>query len=189
MDLLKAIYQRRAVRDFSDEEISGALVQELIRAAIQAPSAMNRQPWAFAVFHGRARLAGYSRRAKAHLLVETHPSFGLDPRVDQYANESANLFHHADTLVVICARPGPHSPVEDCLLAAQNLMLAAHGHGLGSCPVGFARSWFNRPEVKAELGIPPNYEPVLPIILGHPAHPSPAVPRNDAEIVCWHWDV
>ena len=149
---------------------------------------MNQQPWAFAVFHGRERLARYSRRAKGHLLATTDASFGLDPRIDQYANVDANLFHGADTLVLICARPGRFSPSEDCFLAAQNFMLAAHGSGLGTCPVGFARSWFNRPEVKAELGIPPHYEAVLPIVVGHAAHPARAMPRLEPDIACWHWD-
>jgi nitroreductase len=188
MELLKAIQQRRAVRDYSDASVSGALVLEAIRAATHAPSAMNLQPWAFAVFHGRERLARYSRRAKAHLLATTAPSFGLDPRVDQYANVAADLFHGADTLVLILARPGRFSPVEDCFLAAQNLMLAAHDTGLGTCPVGFARPWFNLPEVKAELGILPHYEAVLPIVIGHPARPAPVVPRLEPEIACWHWD-
>jgi nitroreductase len=188
MELLKAIQQRRAVRDYTDAEVSPGIVRDVIRAATFAPSAMNLQPWAFAVFHGRERLVRYSRRAKAHLLATTDPSFGLDPRIDQYANVGANLFHGADTLVLICARPGRFVPVEDCFLAAQNFMLAAHGFGLGTCPVGFARSWFNRPEVKAELSIPPHFEAVLPIVLGHPAHPAAEVPRDEPEIVGWHWD-
>lgn len=188
MDLLKAIYQRRAVREFSDAEVPGSLVLDLLQAAAQAPSALNQQPWAFAVFHGRERLAGYSCRAKAHLLTSSNPSFGLDPLIDQYADVAANLFHNANTLIVICAKPDPFMPAQDCFLAAQNLMLAAHGFGLGSCPIGVARTWFNRPEVKAELGIPPHYEPVLPIIIGHPAQPPPGVPKKDAEVVCWHWD-
>ncbi|SDR75708.1 nitroreductase family protein [Opitutus sp. GAS368] len=61
MELRKAIYQRRAVREFSDAEASGAVVPDLLRVAAQAPSAMNRQPWTFAVFHGRARLAAKER--------------------------------------------------------------------------------------------------------------------------------
>lgn len=188
MELLKAIRQRRAVRDYSDASVSAAVVLDIIRAATQAPSAMNLQPWAFAVLHGRERLERYSRRAKAHLLATADPSFGLDPRVDQYANIGANLFHGADTLVLICARPGRFSPVEDCFLAGQNFMLAAHDAGLGTCPVGFARSWFNRPEVKAELGIPPHYEAVLPIVIGHPAHAAVPTSRLEPEIACWHWD-
>lgn len=188
MEVLKAIYQRRAVRDFSDASVSESAVIELIKAAVQAPSAMNLQPWAFAVFHGRERLLRYSRRAKDHLLATSERSFSWDPRIDQYADVKANLFHGADTLILVCAKPGRFAPVEDCFLAAQNLMLAAHDRGLGTCPVGFARSWFNRPEVKAELGIPPHYEAVLPIVLGHPDHAPAPVPRDQAEIACWQWD-
>jgi nitroreductase len=188
MELLKAIGGRRSVRDYSDATVSPALVREIIHAAVQAPSAMNLQPWAFAVLHGRERLRDYSRRAKAHLLATTDPSFGFDPRIDHYTDVSANLFHGADTLVLICARPGRFAPVEDCFLAAENLMLAAHGLGLGSCPIGFARSWFNLPEIKAELGIPEHHEVALPIVLGHPQHPAPAVPRDEPDIVAWLWD-
>ena len=188
MELLKAIYQRRAVRQFSDAEVSRSVVKDLIGAAAQAPSALNLQPWAFAVFHGKARLASYSERIKAHLLATSDPSFGLDPRIDSYANTKVNIFHHADTLVVICAKPARFSPVEDCFLAAQNLMLAAHGFGLGTCPIGFARPWFNLVETKSELGIQSDYTPVLPIVIGHLATPAPTVSRREPEIACWHWD-
>jgi len=188
MELFKAIYHRRTVRHFSDAEISRSVVRDLIDAAVQAPSALNLQPWAFAVFHGRARLAAYSERIKAHLLATTDPSFGLDPRIDTYTNAKINIFHDADTLVVICAKPGRFSPVEDCFLAAQNFLLAAHGFGLGACPVGFARPWFSLPEIKSELALPPDYNPVLPIVLGHPAGSAPSVPRREPEIGTWQWD-
>lgn len=188
MDLIKAIYQRRATRSFSDANVLPALVHELINAAAQAPSALNLQPWAFAVFHGRDRLESYSTRAKAHLLGTSDPSYGLDPRIDQYLDRNLNIFHEADTLIVVCAKPSRFSPVEDCFLAVQNLMLAAHGFGLGSCPVGFARPWFNQPDVKAELGIPPHYTAVMPIVIGYAVQPPPPPNKLTAETVCWHWD-
>lgn len=188
MEVLKAIYQRRATRHFTDAEVPVAVVHELITAAAQAPSALNQQPWAFAVLRGRKRLAEYSERAKAHLLMSSDPAFGLDPRIDQYASDRINIFHGADTLILICTKPARFFPVEDCFLAAENLMLAAEGFGLGSCPVGFARSWFERPEIKAELGIPARYTPTLPIVVGHPALRMPAVVKREAEIACWHWD-
>lgn len=188
MDVLKAIHQRRSTRAFSDAEVRPAVVMDLIRAAAQAPSALNQQPWAFGVLHGRQRLREYSERAKLHLLHVTDPAFGLDPRIDQYVSSTVNIFHEADTLILICAKPARHSPTEDCFLAAQNLMLAAYGMGLGTCPVGFARPWFNLPEIKAELGIPAGFTPVLPIVAGYPAGPVPAVAKKDAEIACWHWD-
>ena len=188
MEVLKAIYQRRATRHFTDAELPAGVVNEIIRAAAQAPSALNQQPWAFAVLHGRNRLAEYSERAKAHLLMTSDPAFGLDPRIDQYASDRINIFHGADTLILICAKPARFSPIEDCFLAAENLMLAAEGYGLGSCPVGFARAWFQRPEIKAELEIPSHYTPTLPIVVGHPGLVLPPVVKRDPEIVCWHWD-
>jgi nitroreductase len=188
MDVLKAIYQRRATRHFSDATVTKAVVDDLLRAATHAPSALNQQPWAFAVFHGRERLTTYSERAKAYLLATTEPGFGLDPRIDEYDNAKVNIFHEADTLIVIYAKPGRYNPVEDCFLAAQNLMLAACGMGLGSCPVGFARPWFNLPEVKSELQIPGHDTAVLPIVVGYPAAPVAEVPRREPEIVCWQWD-
>ena len=188
MNLFEAIYQRRAVRHFSDAEVLPSTVEELLRAAVQAPSARNLQPWIFAVFHGRKRLSEYSEQAKEHLVRTTEPSFGLDPRIDQYANAAVNIFHGADTLIVICARPSRFFPVEDCFLAAQNLMLAAHGLGLGTCPVGFARPWFNLPHVKNQLGMPSHCTAVLPIVVGHPAGIPPVVSRDEPTIACWHWD-
>jgi len=188
MELLSAIYGRRAIRDFSEAVVRPGVVRDLLRAAVQAPSALNLQPWAFVVLHGRVRLILYSAQAKAHLLEATDASYGLDPRIDQYLAPDVNIFHDADTLILICARPGRFSPVEDCFLAAQNLMLAAYDMGLGSCPVGFARSWFNLPETKAALGIPLHYTAVLPIVVGYPAKiPGPMV-KGEPEIACWHWD-
>src|SRR5690242_17994477 len=48
-----------------------------------------------------------------------------------------NIFYNANTLLVILAKPAGLNPDEDCFLAAQNFMLAAHAQGVGTCPIGF----------------------------------------------------
>ena len=68
MELLQAIHGRRSVREFTDEPVSDATLHELIDAAIQAPSAINQQPWCFVVVQEQALLARISDQAKAHLL-------------------------------------------------------------------------------------------------------------------------
>jgi nitroreductase len=72
------------------------------------------------------------------------------------------------------------------LVAAQNLMLAAAALGLGTCPIGFAIPALNRPEVKAELGLPRDVSVVAPIVVGVPrdeaARPTS---RKAPEIVSW----
>ena len=185
MDILQAIYHRRAVRRYTDVPVHAAIIMDLLKAATQAPSAMNQQPWAFAVVCGRERLAGYSERAKAHLLALLPQHLGLHQRADQLSSDEYNVFHHAETLVVIYAKPAAHHPVDDCFLAGQNLMLAAHALGLGTCPIGFARPWLNLPEIKAELGIPATYTCVMPVVVGWPAEVPVVPPREEPEIVCW----
>jgi nitroreductase len=68
VDLQQAIHSRRAVREYTEENIGQPVLQRLIDAAIQAPSAVNEQPWLFTVVQDRMLLSLISREAKAHLL-------------------------------------------------------------------------------------------------------------------------
>ena len=68
MDLKEAIYTRRAVREFTAEPVDEMTIRQLIDAAIQAPSAVNQQPWSFCVVRDQALLARISSEAKAHML-------------------------------------------------------------------------------------------------------------------------
>ncbi len=185
MELMEAIHQRRAVRHYTNVMVHPAMIRDLLHAAVQAPSALNQQPWTFAVVRGRERLHAYSDRAKTHLLSILPQMLKLHERADTLASEDYNVFHHAGTLIVIYAKPAAHHPADDCLLAAQNLMLAAHDMGLGTCPVGFARPWLDLPEVKRELGVPAGYLAVMPLVVGFPVSQPRPTPRLEPEIVCW----
>ena len=66
-----------------------------------------------------------------------------------------------------CASTADRWAVEDCSLAAQNLMLAAHSLGLGSCWVGLVRDWLGTAAGKAAIGLDPWHRPVAPIVVGH----------------------
>jgi nitroreductase len=163
-------------------------VNKLLVAAVQAPSAMNLQPWAFAVFHGQKRLRDYSERAKLHLVATYPTTFELHSRSELYENPSYDLFHGANTLIVIYSMSGRWHPNEDCCLAAENLMLAAYGLGLGTCPIGFARPWFDLVEIKRELDIPEHYSAVFPVVVGYPAGYTAASGREEPNVVTWKWD-
>lgn len=186
MEVLDAINRRRSVRRYTEVAVHPAMIRDLLQAATMAPSALNQQPWAFAVIRGRERLARYSNRAKEHLLSILPQMLKLHQRADQLASESYNVFHGAGTVVVIYAKPSQHHPADDCWLAAQNLLLAAHAFGLGTCLIGFARPWLNLPEIKRELGVPDSYVAVAPIVVGWPASIPHAPPRDEPEVVCWH---
>lgn len=184
MDVLDAIYHRRAVRDYSAKPLDGATIRMLVETATQAPSAMNLQPWAFAVVQSKSALARFSEQAKAHLLKTVAAGDALASYRERFMDPSFNIFYNAPALVVICATSAAPQAAEDCALAGQTFMLAAHAHGLGSCWIGFARPWFNTRAGKAALGIPDHYAPVASIIVGYPSGVAPAHPRRPPEI---HW--
>jgi nitroreductase len=182
---IQVIYQRRAVRDYLPAAVPHAKIVELLHAAVQAPSAVNQQPWAFAVFQGKDKLKSFSERAKP-LCISSLPANESGEMAAMLRDPNFNIFYNSNTLIVICARATGLNPAEDCCLAAQNLMLAAHALGLATCPIGLARPWLNLPEVKSELGIPAETTPVFPLILGYPASQPVAVPRKEPEVVVWN---
>lgn len=132
MEILEAIYQRCAVRSYLDQTVENPVMEALLDAAIHAPSAMNSQPWVFAIVQNKELLENWSARAKAYGLA----TLTGNPQGDHWrtilTKPDYNMFYDAPVLIVICAKPGDGlMPVEDCCLAAQNLMLAAHAKWLG----------------------------------------------------------
>jgi nitroreductase len=185
MDVNDAIYQRRSVRAYTDQPVDKAAIEALIKAAIQAPSSMNEQPWAFAVIQDPQRLSSWSERIKAYRLKRLKPDSPEGKYREMIASADYHIFHRAGTLIIICARPDAHNGEEDCCLAAQNLMLAAYAIGLGTCPIGFARLWLNQAGTKRSLGIPTGYVQVFPLVVGYPSGEIPPVPRRPPEMLFW----
>jgi nitroreductase len=185
MNTSEAMLARRAVRSYTSRKVDDATLTTLLRAAVQAPSAMNRQPWLFAIIQDVAQLKRYSDHAKALLLEH----LSGDPKASSYADRlrspSFNIFYDASTLIVIGAAERGTYTDADCWLAAANLMLAATDSGLGTCPIGFAVPVLNLPETRAEIGLPPSGVAVAPILLGYPSAATPRVPRAEAKVVSW----
>lgn len=185
MELIDGLYGRRAVRAFTAHAVSEETVKELLHSAVQAPSAVNVQPWSFVILQDRSLLGSLSERAKA-LVLEQETLGPLSPEFRAMLSDpDFSIFYDAGTLIVLLARPEGKHPDWDCCLAAQNLMLAAHAMGLATCPIGLAWPVFEVPEIRNELGIPHEYQVVLPIIVGYPRAPSPRVSRREPEILCW----
>jgi nitroreductase len=182
MDVVKAIFNRRSVRDYTDQPVETDVIANLIVAATQAPNAVNQQPWTFTVVRDQVLLGHISQHAKTHMLA----TIAADPHavhfVSHLSDPDFHIFYHAPALVLISAVAQGPWIVEDCALAAENLMLAAYAEGLGSCWIGFAQSYFNTAEGKATLALPPLSVAVAPIILGHPKSAPAPVPRNPPEI-------
>ena len=182
MQLAEAIFSRRATREYTVQPVDEALIAELIEAAIQAPSAMNRQPWSFCVVRNQEKLTHISNEAKAHMLRTSAAGLASHHFEEMLANASFHIFYRAPVLILISAMEEGRWGLIDCALAAQNLMLAATDAGLGCCWIGFAEGWLGTGDGLAFLGLPDGHIPVAPIIVGHPAiRPVPVV-RREPEI-------
>ena len=189
LDTMDAIFKRRAVRSYSGEKIDRGTIEQLLNAAVHAPTAVHREPWAFVIIQNKEKLREYSDRAKSLLLAQQEAtSFfrAAEPKaLSVLSDPNFNIFYDAGTLVVIgCKTRGPFVDA-DCWLAAENLMLAATARGLGSCCIGFAVEVLNTPEVKRELGFPEAGAAVAPIIIGVPKGETPATTRKAPEILSW----
>ncbi|MGH2542901.1 MAG: nitroreductase family protein, partial [Ardenticatenaceae bacterium] len=138
---------RRSIRNYLPEPVPLDLVQELLRVATRAPSAHNRQPWRWVVIHTEA--------AKHRLAEEMGIAFRRDllrdgvptERAEAMVRRSHERIGGAPLLIVPCVTMSEmdtysdparqrcewQMAVQSVALACQNLMLAAHAVGLGSC--------------------------------------------------------
>jgi nitroreductase len=187
MTVLDAIYGRRATRAYTDAMVPEGSVRELLRAAVHAPTAMHREPWCFAVIQDRPLLAKICARAKTAVstpngAAHRELAHGLPP---PFGDPKFDIFYGASTLIVVCTRLADTFGVADCWLAAENLMLAATGLGLATCPIGFAMPALANPELQHEVGIPTGVTPVAAIIVGTPAGAAATTSRRDPEILSW----
>lgn len=150
--MLDIINKRRSCRSFDSRAVEPKKVEVLLRAAMQAPSAINEQPWAFIVVTDRALL-------------------------DRYANEvkSAKMLLEAPLAIVVCAlKEKIKSPLypQDLAAATQNILLQATSLGLGSCWLGVAPREDRMNQVRELFNIPENAEPFSTIALGYPKDPE-----------------
>ncbi len=185
MELKDAIYSRHSVRNFTPEMVDKQMIDELLNAAVQAPSAMNVQPWAFSVIQDNDLLKDLSTRAKTYLLNRLDETPLMEKYRGALSNPNFNIFYNASTLLTIYAKPDGLRPVDDCSLAAQNIMLMARSLGLGTCWIGFAQTFLDVPEMKAELNVPSEYSIVAPLVIGHPSGDSKAIQKQKPEILFW----
>jgi nitroreductase len=187
MPVMDAIYGRRSVRSYLPQQPDAATIRTLLEAAVHAPTAIHEEPWAFAVIQDRALLHALSERAKPALIQELQRAQveSADQMINMLASPEFNIFYDAGTLIAIYGKPMGPFVVADCWLAAENLLLAAHALGLGTCVLGFAVAVLNTTEVKAELGIPAELTAVAPIIVGVPRGYTPATGRKAPEILVW----
>lgn len=193
VDLLRS---RRSCRRFRPDEVPGPALEDLVRAAVTAPSGTNSQAWTFSVLTSRAAVVSLgdavadffrrvNRQAASAPLRKLLSLVGRGELEDYYRkyypsvcralaewdrDRTDRLFHGATAAVVVGSRPEASCPAEDALLATGNLLLAAHAMGLGTCLIGYAVSAMAHDRrVAAAAGVPDEETVHAVVALGWPA--------------------
>ena len=150
---IENIMTRVSVREFTGEKISDAQIDTLLRAAMAAPSAINKQPWAFIVVTDEAKIAELGE-ALPYSRCSNHPAVAIIPCGD-----------------LSKAIPGEMGAfwVNDVSAATENLLLAAHAMGLGAVWTGLHPDMNRAKLVQDMLGLPEHIIPLCVVPVGVPA--------------------
>lgn len=186
---------RRSCRNYTREHVKQEFLVDLVNAGICAPSGTNSQNWTFTILPDRDSVMEaanqilkffrkLNRMAENILLRKTLKLVGkssldnyyreyyrsVKKGIEQYEKNGRDLlFHGATAAIIVGSKPGGSCPAEDALLATQNILLAAHAMGLGSCLIGFAvEAIRHHPPIKQKLGIPEGESIHAVIALGYP---------------------
>lgn len=168
--VIENIMTRTSIRKFKvDREISKDTLETLLKAGMAAPTAVNKQPWAFVTITDRGMLDS---------LQTVSPNYRLET---------------AAAAIVVCgdlskALEGASQEywVQDCSAATENILLAAHGLGLGAVWCGVYPAADRVKAVSATLGLPENIVPLDVICLGYPDEdPMPKDKWDPANV---HWN-
>jgi nitroreductase len=160
-DVFEAVKNRRSIRAFQEREVSEEQIETIIDAAIHAPSAGNIQPWEFVVVT--------DWQVKRQLAV---------------AALNQSFIEEAPVVIVVCADEARSGQgygsrgvglycIQDTAAATQNMLLAAHAMGLGTCWVGA----FREDMVRKALKTPSHVRPVAIVPVGYAAE-EPALRRR-----------
>ena len=162
---IETILSRRSIRKYTGQPVEPEKIDLLLQAGMAAPTAMNCKPWEFVVVTDpetlaqfRSRLIFGDRNAPAAIVVCGNPALSSNP--------SARLFW-----------------VQDCSAAAENILIAAVGLGLGTVWIGVHPVANFVKTVRKILSIPRKVTPLCIIYIGYPLDPKPARTQYDGQRV------
>ncbi len=166
-NVLDLIYQRRSIRKYLPQAVEKEKVESLLKAAMAAPSAMNKRPWEFVVVSSEEKMKQI-RRALTFAKFNAPMAISVCGNLSFFRKAMAERYW-----------------VQDCSAATENLLLAAAGLGLGAvwCGVYPIHNYIHR--ISQILDLPEFVIPLNVILLGYPGEEKAARTQYDEKRVHW----
>ncbi len=179
-ETLQVISARRSHRSYAPTPLTKDQIDALLRAAMESPSAVNRQPWHFTVVRNQ-QLLDEINRAVWDQMMKRHP----DKRSPRFADSNFHVFYHAPTVIFISGMPDNHYTPIDGGIAVENIALAAESMGLGSVILGMPGEAFRHEKAedfRKALQFPEGWDFVIAIAVGVPADTKDPHPAAEGRI-------
>lgn len=168
--VLDNIAQRKSVRSFTDEAVSKDQLEKIVRAGMAAPSAINKQPWAFIVLTDKSMMNALAEKLpNAKMLTQAAAAIVVCGDMDKAIEGDARDFW-----------------IQDTSAATENILLAAEAMGLGAVWTGAYPRMEKVELIRDMLKLPENIIPLNIIPIGHPAGDNQPKDKWVPENV--HWD-
>lgn len=161
MDAIEAMKTRRSIRSYSPDPVPTEIIEDIIDCARHAPTGRGEQPWEFVVVTDERMRKSIAELAQYGRFIATAP-----------------------VCVAVFCRDTTYY-LEDGSAATQNILLAAHAHGLGSCWVAGDKKPYAS-KIAELLGVPSGYKLVSLVAIGHPLE-TPQKEKRPLEKVL-HWE-
>ena len=172
--VLSNMMARRSIRKYLDKPVEHEKLEVIVRAGINAPSGMNRQPWIIRVVEDQKLIADVTEVYKRN-----------NPEQVNRDKDFKNMFRNAPNLICVCT-PAEGGGALDAGLLGENMMLAAQSMGLGTCclggPVRFLNSNADAKFFLDRLDIPEGYKLNYILAIGYPDEQPDAKPRDASKV-------
>jgi glutathione peroxidase-family protein len=172
--VLSNMMARRSIRKYLDKPVEHEKLEVIVRAGINAPSGMNRQPWIIRVVEDQKLIADVTEVYKRN-----------NPEQVNRDRDFKNMFRNAPNLICVCT-PAEGGGALDAGLLGENMMLAAQSMGLGTCclggPVRFLNSNADAKFFLDRLDIPEGYKLNYILAIGYPDEQPDAKPRDASKV-------
>lgn len=161
-ETLQTIKNRYSCRSYTGEAVEKEKIEAIAMAAVQAPSAMNMQPWEIIVVRDKELLDDMDKTTMEMLGGQEDTTV-----YDRMMSRGGKMFYNAPCMFVIAKKEGADL---DCGIVAENIALAASSLGLGNVICGLAKLCFttNKGEEYKEKLIPEGFELGMTVLVGYP---------------------
>lgn len=187
-EVLNCIKTRRSVRKYKPDQIAAPELDVLLEAAVWAPSGHNAQSWQFTVLQDRNLLLRLNEMVRAGFAAwEADPAHPNKSNAKAHAERPGyNFYYQAPTLIVASSPASNQNGMADCAAALQNVMLAAHSIGLGTCWINQLRWLDGDAEIRAllaALGLPREHRICGAVAAGYSDIATRAPARKDGTVL------